>query len=87
MCQIINWVYSFVPLLNGVCSQPISGIGVGMKTGPFEQDSFVNKNILLVIEACGTGTFAYVVFIKILPKQFSFLLVIRIVFRSNGKQN
>ena len=40
-----------------------------MVTGPFEDNSFVNKNILLAIEGCGTGTFAYVVFIKILPKQ------------------
>ena len=47
-----------------------------MATGPFEEDSFVNQNILLIIEACGTGTFAYVVFVKILPKQFSFLIII-----------
>ena len=47
-----------------------------MVTGPFEENSFANKNVLLMMEACGTGTFAYVVFIKILPKQFSFLLII-----------
>ena len=46
-----------------------------MVTGPFEENSFANKNVLLMMEACGTGTFAYVVFIKILPKQFSFLLI------------
>ena len=45
-----------------------------MVTGPFEENSFANQNVLLIMEACGTGTFAYVVFIKILPKQFSFSL-------------
>lgn len=77
VCHNINRLLS--DRFRGHCSQSITGIVIGMVTGPFEEDSLVNQNILLLIEACGTGTFAYVVFIKILPKQFSFVVAILIV--------
>ena len=50
----------------------LKGIVTGIMVGPFEDCSFLNQNVLLGLEACGTGTFAFVVFVKILPKQAGF---------------